>query len=67
MKKIAEFHDQTNGNVAKVFCDSEWDEFRVKFYDSTGKHMDGADYHTSDRQDAMNTAGEEHPDCVRTV
>lgn len=65
MRKIAEFRDTTNNNTAKVYRDVEWDEYRVKFFDAQGKHLDAADYHTDDKEDALNTAGIEHPDVVR--
>lgn len=53
MKKIAVF--SFGNRTAKVYRDSEWQEYRVKFY-VAGTHMDAADYHTDDREDAMDTA-----------
>lgn len=66
LKLIAVFVDQRNGSTAKVYRDYPWDEYRVKFYDGQGKYMDASDYHTSDKEDAFNTAGSEHPDIIRT-
>lgn len=66
LKLLAVFVDQRDGSTAKVYRDAPWEEYRVKFYDSSGKHMDASDYHTSDKLDAFNTAGQEHPDIIRT-
>lgn len=41
---------------AKVYRDIDWNEYRVKFYLGTGKHLTEADYHTDDKQDALWTA-----------
>ena len=41
--------------TAIVYRDVEWDEYRVRFY-RDGEYQDGADYHTSDKQDALDTA-----------
>lgn len=65
LRKIAEFRDSKTNVVAKVYRDAEWDEYCVKFFDSNGRHMDASDYHTNDKEDALNTAGIEHPDIVR--
>jgi hypothetical protein len=47
---------QTGGKkTAKVYKDSETGEFVVKFY-VDGKYQKDADYHTDDKQDAMDTA-----------
>lgn len=52
---------EESGNVngkpaqqAKVYRDAEWDEFVVVFY-AAGVRQAGADYHTSDRGDAIGT------------
>lgn len=55
MKRIAHFHVST-GQSAKVYRDTEWNEYRVKFYDDNGQHMVNADYHTDDKADAQDTA-----------
>jgi hypothetical protein len=41
--------------VAKIYRDSEWDEWRVKFY-VDGKHKTLGDYHTDCVEDAKDTA-----------
>lgn len=48
---------QTKGDVrcAKVYRDAEWNEYRVKFF-TNGFHQSRADYHTDDKQDAIDTA-----------
>mgnify|MGYP003536913010 CR=1 FL=1 len=38
-----------------VFRDTEWQEYRVKFY-KAGEWMKDADYHTDDKQDALQSA-----------
>lgn len=38
-----------------IYRDAEWDEYRVRFY-INGKHQKDADYHTTDKQDAYDTA-----------
>ena len=43
-------------HTAKVYKDSDWDEYRVKFY-KDGKHVGKAsDYHSDDLDDAQSTA-----------
>jgi hypothetical protein len=41
--------------TAKVYRDSEWQEWRVKFY-VDGAHLVNADYHTNDKVDAQGMA-----------
>ena len=55
MKRIAHFHTSL-GHNAKVYRDTEWNEYRVKFYDTEGQHLVHADYHTDDKDDALSTA-----------
>ena len=55
LRKIGEFQ-LTNGNYTKVYRNAEWNEYVVKFYNHQCIYMDGSDYHTSDRQDAFDTA-----------
>lgn len=43
--------------TAKVFYDTEFDEYVVKFY-AGGFHMDASDYLTDDEDDAVRTARE---------
>lgn len=53
MKRI---HIETLGDkTAKVFRDSDWEEYRVRPYINGELHA-GADYHTSDKSDAIATA-----------
>ena len=40
----------------KVYRDTDWNEFIVKFYEN-GVHQADADYHTDDSEDARDTAG----------
>lgn len=42
-------------HCAKIYKDHEWNEHTVKFH-INGKHHEPADYHTSDYQDAHDTA-----------
>lgn len=56
MRKINEVVDPETGNRARVYHNTEWGEYIVKFYNSDGIHMDASDYHTSDKQDANDTA-----------
>lgn len=59
MRKIHEVSGIPNmynqPRTAKVFRNVEWDEYVVKYYIG-GVHQKGADYHTSDKADAMATA-----------
>ena len=40
---------------AKVYRDSDWNEYRVKFFEGD-KHLTEADYHTPDKRDALDVA-----------
>lgn len=54
--KLIKTHTSADGKkVAKVYRDSEWDEYHVKHY-TDGKHHTKADYHTDDKEDAHGTA-----------
>lgn len=54
--KLIATHTSSDGKkVAKVYRDSEWDEYHVKHY-TDGKHHTKADYHTDDKDDAHGTA-----------
>lgn len=55
LKKIAEFHNTADEKKASVYRDSEWQEYRVKF-NASGIYLEGADYHTTDKIDAIDTA-----------
>lgn len=53
MKRI---HTETHGyKTAKVYRDSEWQEFRVRLY-INGQLNAPADYHTDEKADAIATA-----------
>ena len=41
--------------IAKIYFDPEWDEFVAKFR-CGGTPLEGCDYHTDDRDDAIDTA-----------
>lgn len=43
-------------HVAKVYRDTDWNEYRVKFVLNGTPLFPDADYHTDDRQDALETA-----------
>lgn len=43
------------GHVAKIYRDSDWNEYQVDLYIDNVKQPD-ATYHTDDKQDAINTA-----------
>lgn len=53
LRKIYECTDC--GQTVKVYRDSEWQEYRVRSYPN-GKLYAPADYHTTDKQDALDTA-----------
>lgn len=54
--RLVATHTSTDGKkVAKVYRDSDWDEYRVKHY-SNGKYLEDGDYHTTDKDDAHGTA-----------
>lgn len=53
LRKIETFTG--NNRVAKVYRDSEWNEYRVT-YMLDGAKIVGGDYHTDDKQDALDTA-----------
>lgn len=54
-KLIQTIKDQGAGRVAKVYRDTDWDEFQVR-YTLDGKALPKATYHTDDRMDAVLTA-----------
>lgn len=56
MKKVAQFSSASTGHIARVYRDTEWNEYRVKFYRPDGEHLIGADYCTDDKTDAYDTA-----------
>ena len=46
---------EADNSTAKVYRDSDWNEYRVKFF-IDGVHQVDADYHTDDKADAISTA-----------
>ena len=46
---------EKGGRRAVTYRDSEWEEFCVYFHEN-GVHLEDADYHTDDREDALDTA-----------
>jgi hypothetical protein len=55
MRLINTIHKAAAEATAKVYHDTDWSEYRVKFY-IQGQHHQDADYHTEDRLDALDTA-----------
>lgn len=55
MRFLNEFQ-LSGGKFTRVYRNAEWDEYVVRFYNHKGVHMDASDYHTSDKQDAYDTA-----------
>jgi hypothetical protein len=55
MRLISTIHKAAAEATAKVYRDTDWQEYRVKFY-ARGQHLQNADYHTDDKQDAIDTA-----------
>ena len=54
-KLIAKHSNSLTLASAKVYRDTEWNEYIVTFY-RNGEKQHGADYHTDDRKDADKTA-----------
>jgi hypothetical protein len=54
--RLIHTHESSDGKKqAKVYKDTEWGEYRVKFY-KDGKHLAKADYHTNEVDDAHGTS-----------
>lgn len=53
---ITKITNSATNRVAKVYRDTEWNEYVVEFY-IAGTKQAGASYHTDDLQDAEGTAG----------
>ena len=43
-------------NTAKIYRDTEWEEFRVKFFRDNDYLGEDADYYCGDKEDAVQTA-----------
>jgi len=54
--RLIKTYKAKDGNYTKVYRNIEWDEYIVHFYNHQGVHMEAADYHTDDKQDALSTA-----------
>lgn len=55
MRLISTIHKAAAEATAKIYKDTDWNEYRVKFY-LNGIWQVNADYHTEDKQDAHDTA-----------
>jgi hypothetical protein len=55
MRLISTIHKAAAEATAKIYRDTEWNEYRVKFY-VQGHHLQDADYHTDCKEDAHSTA-----------
>jgi hypothetical protein len=59
MKLVSKHEPEGSVHTAKVYKDSDWDEYRVKYF-KNGKHIgEDSDYHTDDLDDAKSTADSE--------
>jgi hypothetical protein len=67
MRLLAKFEDQKDGGYSRVFEDHKRLGYLVQFSNTFDQHMDGSDYSTKSYADAMNHAGEEHPDMIRII
>jgi hypothetical protein len=56
LRKVFEMQTPNNSHKAIVVRDSEWDEYRVRFYENAKWLGSGTDYHTQEKQDAIDTA-----------
>lgn len=45
----------TWGQSARIYYDTDYEEYKVVFFKG-GAHLEEADYHTEDYEDAVNTA-----------
>lgn len=55
MRLISTIHKAAAEATAKIYRDTDWNEYRVKFY-IRGQHQQDADYHTDSKEDAQGTA-----------
>lgn len=55
MRLISTIHKASEELTVKTYRDTDWNEYRVKTY-IQGQHQQDADYHTDDKQDAIDTA-----------
>jgi hypothetical protein len=54
-RTIAKVAQEGSQNHARVIYDTEWGEYIVRFYHHA-QRLEDADYHTTDRADALGTA-----------
>lgn len=55
MRLINTIHKASEALTVKTYKDTNWNEYRVKTY-IEGQHQIDADYHTDDKEDALDTA-----------
>jgi hypothetical protein len=55
MRLVTTIQNLSKEKFAKVYRDTDWNEYRVKFFEC-GIHQVEADYHTDDKDDALDTA-----------
>lgn len=55
LRLVTSIANQHTGKAAKVYKDTDWNEYRVKFY-RNGVYQSKADMHTDDKDDAIGTA-----------
>jgi hypothetical protein len=55
MRLISTIHKASEALTVKTYKDTNWNEYRVKTY-IEGQHQIDADYHTDDKEDALDTA-----------
>lgn len=56
IKLIIRLESTVSKMQAKIYRDSEWNEYRTKFYNADGQYIVGADSHCDDRDEAIDTA-----------
>lgn len=54
-ESFRQFDEPTESRQAVVYRDSEWNEYRVKFYRDM-QYQTNADYHDDDKESAIQTA-----------
>jgi hypothetical protein len=54
MRKVKEI--KADKGIARIFFESEWEEYQVFFYNPDGDYVLNADFYTDDKQDAIDTA-----------
>ena len=54
MRKVQTINSPSGS--ARIYRDSVWDEYRVRFYNQAGQLLPKEDYHTPELGDAIGTA-----------